>query len=348
MRRAVILLCLLASTIAAAQVRPAPEFPSDAVWLDSAPGWPHSIADYHGKVLLIDFWEYTCINCIRDFAVVKRWYAKYHPYGFEVLGVHFGEFPMGFKVDNVRRAAKRFRLPWPIVVDQSGSFWNAYQSDAWPNRYLIDPRGTIVLQVIGEGNNEVMEQRLRSLLEEKHPEVAKIPLEPAEDTLSPRCGVPTQETYVGHWHGRGALENAGGYATGKTVSFTADHAPSDGGVMLGGRWRTDEDAVIAEQAAATAELRYHARSVYAVVSAAKEKHPVRVDIKQDGQPLTQADAGADVRFDSAGSYVEVAEPRMYDLVKNAAFGSHLLRLTAAEAGFGLNSFTFGNDCQQKF
>jgi len=92
----------------------APNFPSDAVWIDTGEASkkvPHSIHGYRGHVLLIDFWEYTCINCIRDFTVLKRWYGKYHSYGFEIVGVHFGEFPIGYEVQNVRAAARRFRLP---------------------------------------------------------------------------------------------------------------------------------------------------------------------------------------------------------------------------------------------
>src|SRR5438105_9906294 len=157
--------CALASA-AFAQVNsttwPAPDLASDADWIDTGAKVPHSIKGYRGHVLLVDFWEYTCINCIRDFAVVKRWYAKYHPYGFEVLGVHFGEFAIGHSTENVRQAAKRFRLPWPVVSDVRGSIWRAYGSQVWPNRYVIDPNGYIVLQVEGEGNNRLMEEKIRS------------------------------------------------------------------------------------------------------------------------------------------------------------------------------------------
>src|SRR5437868_6879954 len=147
---------LLLAAAAFAASNKAPEF-SSGTWLDSGAKVPHSIKGYRGHVLLVDFWEYTCINCIRDFAVVKRWYAKYHPYGFEVLGVHFGEFAIGHSTENVRQAAKRFRLPWPVVSDVRGSIWRAYGSQVWPNRYVIDPNGYIVLQVEGEGNNRLME-----------------------------------------------------------------------------------------------------------------------------------------------------------------------------------------------
>ncbi|MGA7462774.1 MAG: redoxin domain-containing protein, partial [Candidatus Korobacteraceae bacterium] len=140
-----LLMCL--AIPAAAQVdlkvHPAPDFGAGVVWLDEGAATPHHISDYKGKVVLIDFWEYTCINCIRDFGVVKRWYTKYHQYGFEVIGVHYGEFEIGFDVNNVREGAQRYKLPWPVVADQKGTTWQAYQADGWPERYLIDPQGQI-------------------------------------------------------------------------------------------------------------------------------------------------------------------------------------------------------------
>ena len=108
------------------KVYPAPDFGEGVVWLDEGAAAPHHIADYRGKVVLIDFWEYTCINCIRDFGVVKRWYTKYHPYGFEVIGVHYGEFNIGFDVNNVKEAAQRFKLPWPVVADQKLKTYQKY------------------------------------------------------------------------------------------------------------------------------------------------------------------------------------------------------------------------------
>ena len=155
----------------------APNFTSDAQWIDTGKAGrkvPHSIKGYRGHVLLVDFWEYTCINCIRDFRILKRWYAKYHGIGFDIVGVHYGEFAMGYNADNVREAAKRFQLPWPVVADLHGSIWREYHSDAWPNRYLIDQNGDIVLHVEGEGNNRPMELKIRELLAKSHPEVKHI------------------------------------------------------------------------------------------------------------------------------------------------------------------------------
>ncbi len=349
-----ILSLLLAANAACGQVsterRKAPEFTNSVEWLD--PHVPHSLKAYRGKMVLIDFWEYTCINCIRDFAVVKRWYAKYHPYGLEVIGMHFGEFDIGQKTENVARAAKRFRLPWPVVADVHGAMWNAYHSDVWPNRYLIDQDGYIVMQVEGEGNNRPMEAKIRELLAKQHPEVARVALEPEESAFGPQCGYPTQETYVGDWYGRGALENPKGYGHGDTMDFKAGEPHSDGGVWLSGLWQTAHDGVTSEGRKNTGSLLYHARSVYAVMSVADPKKPVRVYLKQDGAPLQQGDAGADVHFDQQGAYVEVSEPRMYYLVKNAGDGlplpKHTLMLSPQQTNFTLHSFTYGNNCQQEF
>jgi thiol-disulfide isomerase/thioredoxin len=354
LRAILIVSVLLAISVYARDEKPvkAPNFAPDAQWIDTGAAGkkvPHSIKGYRGHVLLIDFWEYTCINCIRDFSVLKRWYAKYHADGFDIVGVHFGEFAMGYNADNVRDAAKRFQLPWPIVADLHGSIWQAYHSDVWPNRYLIDQNGDIVLHIEGEGNNRPMEEKIRELLAKTNPQVSQIPLDPPEMTFAPSCGIPTDETYVGDWFGRGAIANPKGYKNDRQVTdFHAEGAPTDGKVMLSGRWITQQDGVTSAGQHGQAQLRYHARSLYAVLSVANPKRPVRVDVLQDGKPLDQNDAGVDLHFDSQGSYIEVSSPRMYYLVKNPAFGSHLLTLEAQAPDFELHSFTYGNDCQQNF
>ncbi len=346
-------LCLATCAYAKDQ-RPekAPNFTSDAQWIDTGAAGkdvPHSIKGYRGHVLLVDFWEFTCINCIRDFSVLKRWYSKYHADGFDIVGVHFGEFQIGFSADNVRDAAKRFQLPWPVIADLHGSIWHAYRSDVWPNRYLIDQDGNIVLQIEGEGHNRSMEEKIRALLAKTHPEVDQIPLDPPENTFLPSCGISTDETYVGDWYGRGAIANPRGYSNDDEVTdFHVEGAPADGKVMFSGRWITQQDGVTSAEKHGQAQLRYHARAVYAVLSVSNPKKPVRVYLLQDGKPLDPGEAGVDVHFDSQGSYLEVSSPRMYYLVKNAAFGSHLLLLEPDAPDFVLHSFTYGNDCQQNF
>lgn len=342
---------LLSANLLPAQVitvvHPAPDFPRDAHLLDQHARVPHHLKGYRGQVLLVDFWEYTCINCIREFTILKQWYDKYHPYGFDILGVHFGEFAMGFSDANVRRAADRFRLPWPVVSDVHGAIWKAYGSDAWPNRYLIDQQGRIVMQIVGEGSDRVMENKIRELLQTSHPEVAKIPLM-TEEPNTPQCGVPTAETYVGGASGRGALQNQQRPQFDALTDFHAKEQPKDGDVVLGGHWRGAEDGMVSGGKDDRAELKYHARSLYAVLSLDSTSKPVRVNLTQDGKALDKSDAGVDVRFDSGGSYIEVREPRMYYLIKNPSFGSHIVTLSPEKRGVNLHSFTFGNNCQQNF
>jgi thiol-disulfide isomerase/thioredoxin len=325
------------------KVRPAPDFGAGGVWLDEGAPAPHHISDYRGRVVLIDFWEYTCINCIRDFGVVKRWYGKYHQYGFDVIGVHYGEFDIGFDVNNVRAAAQRFRLPWPVVADQNGTTWKAYAADGWPDRYLVDQQGSIVMKVFGEGNNREMETKLRELLAVAHPEVMKVDLDPDENDFKPECGTPTQETFAGEIYGRSAIEDMAGHHAGDVADFLPPHSPPDGGVMLVGRWRVERDGVTSEDHAA-AELRYHARSLYAVLSLMQAKQ-LRVNLFQDGSPLPKESAGTDVKFDAKGPYVEVADGRMYYLVRSGAFSAHLISLQPEGPGPTLHSFTYGNNCQ---
>jgi thiol-disulfide isomerase/thioredoxin len=344
-----VLICLIAS-VGSAQSFKAPDFDSEAVWIDTGNKTPHSIKGYRGHVLLVDFWEYTCINCIRDFAVLKRWYDKYHAYGLDIVGVHFGEFPMGSSIDNIRLAAKRFQLPWPVIADLKGSIWTAYKCQMWPTRDLIDANGDVVMRVEGEAGSEAIEEKIRTLLMAAHPEATKVPVDPPEDAFAPRCGVTTPEAYVGNYlgSGHGALENSQGYHDDSITDYRADHEPSDGRVMFSGKWRTNREGVTSESKQDEAVHRYHARSLYAVLSVENPKKPVRLYVQQDGKPLKQDEAGADVRFDSQGSYIEVSQPRMYYLVQNSLFGSHLLTLQPQDKNLILHSFTYGNDCQQKF
>jgi len=340
----------------------APEFPqpgykvSGTVWLHSPPlTW----AGLRGKVVMIDFWEYTCINCIRTFETNKRWYRLYHKYGFEIIGVHAPEFDIAYNVDNVRAAVKRFGLPYPIVVDDWFTIWKSYHNDSWPARYLVDSDGYIRDVRIGEGGDYALEQAIQGLLQQAHPGLKfpadyKIPAEPS--AFRPGCGVPTDEMYMGPMYtGRGSLANPQGYKRGRTVDYKLPAKVADGRAVVGGRWQTDPSGMIydgkeqePDAKAARLEMRYHARELYSVINVSRGK-PSRLYIQQDGHWLTAANKGADVKIDAQGrSYMEIAEPRMYYLVANRGFGSHVVTLFPAAPGLTVNSFTFGNNCQVDF
>jgi peroxiredoxin len=334
----------------------------EVAWINSG---PLAMSELRGKVVLIDFWEYTCINCIRTFAENKKWYERYHKDGFEIIGVHDPEFDIAYPVKNVKSAVERFGLPYPVVVDDWFRIWRAYHNSSWPNRFLIDAQGNIRYNRVGEGGNSAMEHAIQELLKEAHSGLIfaaseKIPAE--EFAFAPSCGIPTPEMYVGYMHGRGILSNPQGYHKGKTLHYKLPPAVEDGHAAVSGRWETDDgrnpdqsngmiyrgkkkgDGPSGDEL----EMRYHARELYAVMNV-EHGHPSRIYVRQDGKDLTSRNKGVDIQFDSEGhSYIKVREPRMYYLVANPAFGRHKVELFPTRPGLTINSFTFGNNCQINF
>ncbi len=324
-------------------------------WINSP---PLSMEKLRGKVVMIDFWDYTCINCIRTFPENKKLWDRYRNDGFVLIGVDDAEFSSAAPVDRAREAVKRFELPYPIVVDYHFQIWNAYKNAFWPNIFLIDANGTIRYNHSGEGDDKEIESAIQGLLKEANPVLTF----PASDTIAPdvnvnapNCGEPTPEMYVGDWFGRGALANPEGYHDHKTVDYARQNSVADGHVALAGRWETDKNGMIYrgkhkgdEPGPDHATVQYHAREIYSVMNLAKGRE-ARLYVKQDGQYLTAANKGADVTIDSQGqSYIEVREPRMYYLVQNPEFGSHTVDLYPAADGLMIDSFTFGNNCQTDF
>ncbi len=339
----------------------APEFPpgnapEDGIsWISTLPMTMQSL---RGEVVLIDFWEYTCINCIRTFAQNKEWYKRYHKFGFEIIGVHDPEFDIAYPVDNVRAAVKRFRLPYPIVVDDHFSIWHSYNNNTWPSRFLVDAEGVVRFHRSGEGGDNALEHEIQVLLKKAHPGIqfpAGYAVPPEENTFAPSCGVVTPEMYVGNWGDRGILANPQGYHKGKIIDYQLPAWVPDGRAAVSGRWETDRNGMIYHGKPQRHEpgpdqlvMRYHARELYSVINVS-HGGPSRLYIRQDGKWLTESDKGVDIQFDQGGrSYLEVREPRMYYLVANPVFGSHTVSLQPTRPGLTINSFTFGNNCQTDF
>ena len=340
----------------------APKFPqpgyqvSGTVWIDSPPlTW----TNLRGKVVMIDFWEYTCINCIRTFGTNKLWYQRYHKDGFEIIGVHAPEFSFAYNVDNVRTAVKRFGLPYPIVVDDWYTIWKSYHNNVWPARFLVDAKGDVRYVRFGEGGDSALEHAIQRLLKEEHPKLtfpASYKIPPDRNDFAASCGVVTDEMFMGPMYaGRGSLANPEGYKPGKTVDYKLPSKVADGHAILRGHWQTDPSGMIFKgkaqepgPTAALVKMRYHARELYSVINVTRGK-PSRLYIQQDGRWLTKTNKGVDVRIDGQGrSYIDIAEPRMYYLVANPKFGSHEVTLFPTAPGLMVDSFTFGNDCQRDF
>jgi len=324
----------------------APEFPGGLKWLQSP---PLKLEGLRGKVVLVDFWEYTCVNCIRTFPYLKAWQEKYKDKGLVIIGVHTPEFHFAKEEPNVAKAAKQFGLTWPLVVDSDYLVWQTYGNRYWPAKYLIDHQGFVRYFHFGEGGYAVTEEKIQALLKQANPNVELPPITKAvrgSDTQGAVCYPVTPELYLGTERGShaGTLANKEGYRLGKTVDYKDPGKWEDGLIYAHGQWKNTNEALISTRVSASPKdyigIKYHALEVNSVIRPEQGK-PVKIWILHDGKPVAKKDKGDDLRYDEKGrSYLLVDQPRMYNIVKNAAFAQRTLKLATVEPGAGIYSFTF--------
>lgn len=336
---------------------PAPDFTGRHVWINSKPLSLHR--ELRGHVVLVDFWEYTCINCIRTLPALKRIYQRYHPYGFEIIGDHAPEFDFAYKPENVAMGTRRQRIPWPVVVDSDFSIWKAYDSNTWPNKFLIGSNGIIAFQHGGEGNYGELERRIQAEIRKANPKVVfpaswRIPAD-RNDFDPARCGGMSEETYVGTARGSawgGAIANQEGFQPGKTVRYASVARPVKRGFSAHGLWKNEPDDFMHARATQSPEdyigIRYHGSEVYAVMNLRAGAH-ARVYVTRDGKPVPAGRRGVDVKVGAGGrTYIDVSEGRMYYVIQGEDAAPHDLRLLPVAPAVAINSFTFGNRCLTGF
>ncbi|WP_082627826.1 redoxin family protein [Chthonomonas calidirosea] len=302
-----------------------------------------------GHVVLIDFWEYTCVNCLRTLPYLKAWNQRYAKDGLVIIGIHTPEFRFAHNRSNVAAAVKRLGITWPVLVDSNYENWNAYHNNFWPRDYFINMHGYIVADHAGEGGYEEAEALIQQLLHQLHPNLKLPPLlKPLrpEDAPGARCYPMTPELYAGQ---RGLLEGALGnipnWAPGRLQQLPAPSGTLEDGVITPvGVWITEPESLRHGRATNNFEdsilLRYHAITANAVIKP-ESGVPFRVYVFQDGKPVDSSDKGDDIHYDETGkSYILVDQPRMYQLIHNRTFGSHTLTLTSNSPDFALYSFTF--------
>jgi thiol-disulfide isomerase/thioredoxin len=324
----------------------APELAGGTQWLNSK---PLSMRELRGKVVLVDFWEYTCVNCIRTMPYLKAWWRRYKDKGLVIVGVHTPEFQFARAGENVTEAVKRFGLDYPIVVDSNYALWKAYGNQYWPAKYLVDASGAVRYYHFGEGSYGDSENQIQALLRELNPRVELPPLMEAvrgEDRPGRVCYPVTPELYMGYERGAhdGTLGNREGYHPNQVASYQDRHAHIDGLIYANGPWKNLPEAFISTRESPYPRdwiaLRYHAIEANSVMKPEDGK-PIRVYVYQDGKGVQTRDRGPDLKDDGDGkSYVIVDRARMYALIKNVHFGQHELRLATAQPGLGVYSFTF--------
>lgn len=301
---------------------------------------PFKIADLIGKkVILVDFWTYSCINCQRTIPYLNSWYDKYKDKGLEIIGVHTPEFQFEENLDNVTAAVAKYGIKYPVVLDNEHGTWNAYGNLYWPREYLIDIDGYIVHDHAGEGDYDVTEKAIQAALDERAARlgetgVSDMPVGPTEPVVTPDFGkIGSPETYFGS--NRNEYLGNGRQSVSGEQTLTAPAAPALNTLYLDGTWNFSPEFATNSSSGAKILYEFNSKDVYFVGSADK---PVRMQILIDGKPVGAA-AGADV---DADGYVTVSEDRLYHLVDEpAGYGQHTLEIIIESPGVDAYTFTFG-------
>ncbi len=316
------------------------EFPSLAgatSWLNSK---PLTVESLRGKVVLIDFWTYSCINCIRTLPYVRGWYDKYKDHGLVIIGVHAPEFAFEKNLDNVAKAVKQLHVDYPVALDNNYAIWKGFNNQYWPAHYFIDARGRIRSHHFGEGNYRESEDVLRQLLldagqpnlpggyvNDDHHGVEAAPS--GDPTRSP-------ETYVGY-------SRAMNFVGGRLVHDDAwdYHAPNAYGTnqwALDGRWAVHDEYAHLDRAGGSITYRFRGRDLHLVLGPGSDGKPVHFRITIDGKP-PGADHGMDTDVEGNGT---VDSQRLYQLVRQAnGTGERLFEITFLDPGVRAYAFTFG-------
>jgi thiol-disulfide isomerase/thioredoxin len=307
--------------LAVSQRSEAPDFTGIDGWLNSA---PLTLADLHGKVVLIDFWTFSCVNCVRTIPHLQALYNDYKQDGFVIVGVHSPEFDFEKVPANVAAAVTRLGVTWPVAIDSQLATWNAYQNQFWPAEYLLDQQGRVAYTSFGEGDYTQTDAAVAELL---NVHTAALP------SSTPVPGNTTPELYAGSE--RGQLADNELYGTpGAPVAY-ADPGPPQmqNAIQVTGTW-TDEGQYLQADTSGHVRLNFIADSVYIVAGTPGAALPVSV--KLDGKAVAGSESGSGLT-DSAFT---VSRQDLFQLLAGVSPGYHLIDLTVP-AGFRIYTFTFG-------
>ncbi|MBO1909158.1 cytochrome c biogenesis protein DipZ [Microvirga sp. 3-52] len=315
----------------------APSLNGAVEWLNSP---PLTMEGLRGKVVLVDFWTYSCINCIRTMPYVRAWAEKYKNQGLVVIGVHAPEFAFEKKIDNVRQAVEDFKIIYPVAIDNGYKIWRAFENSYWPAHYLIDAKGQIRYHHFGEGNFRQTEQAIQDLLHEAGSEMAtRSPVTPdakgaeaSPDLKNIRSG----ETYLGY-------KRATNFASHENLRADTAHEysvekPNLNEWGLSGTWAIGADRATLDQPNGSIVYRFSARDLHLVLGPGESGKPVRFRVTIDGR-RPGADRGADIDADGNGT---VSSTRLYQLVRQSGdVEARNFEIRFLDPGVEAYAFTFG-------
>lgn len=325
-------------TIGKSQFRLAPELAQISGYVNTD---PVTLADLKGKVVLVDFWTYSCINCIRTIPYLNAWHEKYAADGLVIVGVHTPEFQFEKDYNNVKAAVEKFEIKYPVVQDNDKGTWNAYENRYWPRKYLIDNEGYIRYDHIGEGEYAETEKVIQSLLSERSAYIgANATIDQSiskpENAQSVNFGqINTPELYFGYQFARAKLGNTEGFNPDQVMAYTtpenATIAPNR--IYLDGDWKNNADNMELQGETGRIVLSYSARAVNIVAGGSGDLY-----VSEDGSNLTGGSRGSDVSEQGA---VTVDRQKLYNLSMHEGYGNHRIVIDVVGSGFQIYTFTFG-------
>ncbi|HSI48664.1 MAG TPA: thioredoxin family protein [Ideonella sp.] len=317
-----------------------PALDGATAWLNSAPLDAQAL---RGKVVLVDFWTYSCINCLRTLPYVRAWAQKYGPSGLVVLGVHTPEFDFERALPNVQRAVKDLGITYPVAVDSQQALWRAFGNRAWPAFYFVDASGRIRDRQLGEGRYERAERMIQQLLREAGrrnvPEDLVAPQgEGTQAAAGPRAPA-SDETYLGAARAEGFVATLGQLRTGgRPQRFSPAPRLDLNQWTLAGNWRVGEEQIEAPQAGAHISYRFRARDLHLVLGPGQPGRSLRFRVRIDGK-APGADHGSDTDAEGNG---RIDAQRLYQLVRQSTDGrERLFDIEFLDEGAQAFSVTFG-------
>ena len=302
---------------------------------------PITIGQFIGKkIILIDFIDYSCINCERTFPYLESWWNKYAADGLEVIAIHTPEFAFEKDITNVTAAARQFGLTFPIVLDNDYATWNAYQNEYWPHKYLIDVNGNIVYDHIGEGDYDETEAEIVKQLNILHQKLG----EPADVTVATsslpglvQINAASPETYFGAMRNEYFGNGQSGVSGLKVYSPpTASTQLSPNTFYLGGTWDIEQEYAQSDTASSSISYVFNASKMY-IVAATLNGQPVTATILIDGQPIPPQWQGSDVK----NGVLTISSSRLYNLFSSSIMGQHRIDIIFGQPGVQAYTFTFG-------
>jgi thiol-disulfide isomerase/thioredoxin len=306
-------------------------------WLNSPPLTPESL---RGHVVLVDFWTYSCINCLRALPYIEAWAKKYRDDGLVVIGVHAPEFAFERNVDNVRAAVKKLGIDYPVAIDNNYAIWRGFNNEYWPAHYFIDAKGQVRHHHFGEGEYDESEKVIQQLLAEagdKNVPSGIVAVNASGAEAASKGDVASPETYVGYDRSEHFV-SPGGVVEDTSHVYTAGTSPQLNDWSLTGDWTIGNERAQLNEKDGSIVYRFHARDLHLVLGPADEKKPVRFVVTIDGKAPGAA-RGADTDADGNGT---VTEQRLYQLVRDpGAVADHTFEIRFLDPGAQAFAFTFG-------